>query len=487
MSATAARPTTGPPLDPRRWLALAVLALADFVVVLDATIVNIALPSIGRDLHASTGDLSWVISAYVLAFGALLLLGGRLADLFGRRRLFISGLIVFGLASLAGGFATSIGVLVGFRALQGMGAAALAPAARSIVTVLFDEGPERSKALGIWAAVAGSGSVVGLILGGVLTSALSWEWVLWVNVPVTVAAAALAPRVIAESRADAGARSVDLAGAVLVSGGLVAGLYALVNANNAGWGSLQTVGLLALAAVLLALFVVVEARVAAPLVPLGILRNRQVRGANVAMVLLTAAMVGTFFVLTLYQQEIMGSSALETGLLQLPLGLVLITVAGLAGAFTERVGAKPVLLGGLAVFTAGVAWLSRIPVHGSYLSDLLGPTLLIGGGLGLAFVALTIASASGIAGGHAGIAGGLINMTQQVGGAIGLAIVTAVATGSLDTADPSAIGVDHGFQSALVVAGVIAALAGLITALVLPGPARRRSASVAVPAPSHAA
>ena len=461
--------------DPRRWLALALLAIADFVVILDATIVNLALPSIGSDLHASTGALSWVISAYVLAFGGLLLLGGRLADLFGRRRLFIGGLVLFGLSSLAGGFAGSIEALVLFRALQGVGAAALAPAARSIVTVIFEEGPERSKALSIWAAVAGSGSVVGLILGGVLTSALSWQWVLWVNVPITVATAVLAPRVIPESRADTQNRSVDVAGAVLVSGGLVAALYALVSANTAGWASAQTIGLIGLGAALLALFVRVESRVAAPLVPLGIFRNRQVRGANVAMVLMAAAMVGTFFILTLYQQQITHASALQTGLLQLPLGLVLITVAGVAGSFTERVGAKPVLLAGLGLFTAGVAWLSRVPVHSTYLIDLLGPTVLVGAGLGLGFVALTIASASGVTGAHAGVAGGLINMTQQVGGAIGLAIIAAVATGAVHTAAPTATVVDHGFQHALVVAAVIAALAGLVTMVALPGRRARRT------------
>ena len=319
--------------DPRRWKALALLALADFVVVLDATIVNIALPSVGRALDASTSELSWVVTAYILAFGGLLMLGGKLADLFGRRRLFIGGLTLFGLASLGGGLSTSIGMLIAFRALQGAGAAALAPAARSMVTVLFEEGPERSKALGIWAAVAGSASVVGLILGGVLTSALGWEWVLFVNVPVTLGAAALAPRLMNESRAGAPTRSVDVAGAVLSTSGLVAALYALVNASDAGWGSLQTVGLFGAAAVLLLLFVRVESRVASPLVPLRIFRLAQVRGANIAMVLMAAAMVGTFFVLALYQQQLQGYSALESGVSQLPLGLVLIHRRRSGGTF----------------------------------------------------------------------------------------------------------------------------------------------------------
>jgi EmrB/QacA subfamily drug resistance transporter len=297
--------------DPRRWKALGLVALADFMVVLDATIINVALPSIGVELHASTGALAWVVGAYVLAFGALLMLGGRLADLFGRRRLFVAGLITFGAASLAGGMAGSIEALIAFRALQGMGAAMLAPAARAIVMTLFDEGPERSKAMGIWAAVAGSGTVVGMILGGVLTSALGWEWVLFVNVPVAVVAAALAPRLISESRSDAADRSIDVAGAALVTGGLVALLYALIQVGDAGWGSLQTVGLLGLSAAMLGLFVWVETRVPAPLMPLGIFRNAQVRGANVAMSLLAAAMVGFFFILILDLQELQGYGALR--------------------------------------------------------------------------------------------------------------------------------------------------------------------------------
>jgi MFS family permease len=280
-------------------------------VILDATIVNIAVPSIGQDLHASNSELSWGISAYILAFGGLLMLGGRLADLFGRRKLFIAGLIMFGLASLAGGLSTSIAELIAFRALQGAGAAALAPAARSIVTILFEEGPERSKALGIWAAVAGSGSVVGLILSGVLTSSLGWQWVLFVNVPVVLIAAAIAPRLIDESRAQSTDRTIDWTGGILVTGGLVAALYALVRAGDAGWGSVQTVGLLALGAGLLALFVWTESRVAAPLAPLRIFRLHQVRGADIAMVLMADAMVGMFFILTLYQQELEGYSALE--------------------------------------------------------------------------------------------------------------------------------------------------------------------------------
>jgi EmrB/QacA subfamily drug resistance transporter len=470
--------------DPRRWKALAILAIADFVVILDATIVNIALPSMGRDLHASNGTLSWVISAYVLAFGGLLLLGGRLADLFGRRRMFVAGLAIFGFASLAGGLSTSVEALIGFRALQGVGAAALAPAARALVTTLFTEGPERTKALGIWAAVAGSGTVVGLVLGGVLTSGLGWEWVLFVNVPVVAIAAVLAPFLIDESRAATTDRSTDVPGALLVSGGLVAALYAVIKAGDAGWGSTQTVGLLAAAAVLLAVFVGVESRTSSPLVPLSMLRLGHVRGANLAMVLMSASMVGMFFVLTLYQQQVQGYTAIQAGLAQVPLGVVLIGLAGAAGPVVERFGVKRTLAAGLTLFAGGVAWLAQITTHGSYLADVLGPSVVIGAGLAFAFVALTVASASGVDEDHHGIAGGLINMTQQIGGAVGLAIATAVAASQTHgaAADPSSL--TSGFRSALLVSAGIATAAVITTLAALPRDGRATTSRLA-PAPAH--
>ena len=470
--------------DPRRWKALSILALADFVVILDATIVNIALPSIGRSLHASNGSLSWVISAYVLAFGGLLLLGGRVADLFGRRRLFIAGLALFGSASLAGGLSTSIEMLIGFRALQGVGAAMLAPAARALVTTLFADGPERSKALGIWAAVAGSGTVVGLILGGVLTSGLGWQWVLFVNVPVVLFAAVLAPRLIDESRAHTGNRSTDVPGAVLVTGGLVAALYAVINAPAAGWGSLQTLGLLAAAAAFLTLFVRVESRSASPLVPPQMLRIVPVRAANITMMLMAAAMVGMFFILTLFQQQVQGYSAIQAGLAQVPLGLVLIGLAGAAGPIVARIGVKPTLITGLALFAGGIGWLAQITVHGSYLATVLGPSLIIGAGLALAFVALTVASSSGVDEDNHGTAGGLINMTQQIGGAIGLAIAAAVAATQAHGIAPSAVALTSGFRSALLVSAGVAVAAIVATVVTLPR-ARRAATGAAVPAPAH--
>jgi len=452
--------------DPRRWLALWLLAIAEFVVILDATIINVALPSISRNLHVSTDSLSWVVSAYILAFGGTLLLGGRLADLFGRRRLFVIGLCLFAAASFAGGLSTSLGELIAFRAIQGLGAAALAPAARSILAVLFAEGAERTKALGLWAAVAGSGSVAGLILGGILTSAFGWRSVLFINVPLALTLAVLAVRRIPESRANVANRSIDWAGATLVTTGVLSMLFALVRANAAGWGSTQTVGLLSLSVVLLAGFLLVESRVTAPLVPLTIFRQRHVRAANVVMTATAAAMVGLFFVMNLYLQEVLGYSAIHAGLTQLPLGLTLMVAAGAAGSLVEQVGTKPVLLSGLALFAIGLAWLSRIPVHGSYVPNILLPSVPIGVGLGLIFVAITSESVAGIHADETGLAGGLINATQQIGGAVGLAVITTVATSYTTGNTPTPIHVVNGFQTAILVAACMAA-AGMALAVIL--------------------
>jgi EmrB/QacA subfamily drug resistance transporter len=449
-----------PAPDPRRWIALALLAVAQFVVVLDASIMNIALPSIGTDLHVSTDTLSWVVNAYVLAFGGLLLLGGRLADLLGRRRVFVSGLVVFGLASLAGGLASDATQLIAARAVQGLGAAALAPAALSIVTTLFAEGGERNRALGIWGAVAGSGGVAGVLLGGVLTSGLGWEWVLFVNVPIALGAAVLAPRLFGESRATQEARGLDVGGAVTVTGATVAAVYALVEANSAGWASAQTLGLLGGAAAMLVAFVAIEARVAAPLVPLDVFRNAHVRAANVAMVAAGAAMFGLFFFLSLYLQQVLGYTALEAGVSQLPLAGTLVVAAGGAGPLAERLGIRPVLIGGLALFAAGMAWFSRLPVDGTFLADVLGPSLLVGLGLALTFVALTIGSVTGVDDRRYGLASGLINTSQQIGGAIGLAILTSLADqGTRHSTAHGLAAVNDGFRLALLGAAGLAALA----------------------------
>src|SRR6478609_7988679 len=334
--------------DRRRWIALGLLATAQFVVVLDASIVNVALPSIGRSLHFSQDSLSWVVNAYVLTFGGFLLLGGRLADLLGRRRVFIAGLIVFALASLAGGLAQSEAWLIAARAVQGLGAALLSPAALSIVTNTFAEGAERNRALGVWGAVAGSGGAAGVLLGGVLTDSLGWEWVLYVNFPIGIAAALLAPRLIDESRAEGERRAFDIAGAVTVTAGLSVLVYALVDAQNAGWGSFQTVGLLGLSVALLAAFALIESRAAAPLVPFRIFRSRTLTGANVSGLLVGASLFSMFFFISLYMQQVLGYSAIHAGLSYLPLALVISLAAGVASQLVTTLGYKTVLAAGLA-------------------------------------------------------------------------------------------------------------------------------------------
>src|SRR6476659_10156219 len=328
----------------RRWIALILLCMAQFVVVLDASIVNVALPTIGRALHFSESQLPWVVNAYVLTFGGFLLLGGRMADLLGRRRIFMGGLVLFALASLAGGLATNSGQLIAARAVQGLGAAILSPAALSIVTTTFRDGAERNKALGVWGAVAGAGGAAGVLLGGVLTTWFGWQWVLWVNFPIGLIAAAIAPTLIAESRSEAETRHFDVAGAVSVTAGLSALVYALVDANNAGWGSLQTVGLLAASAALLGAFIVIERRSASPLMPFSIFRQRTVTGANVVGVLVGASLFSMFFFISLYMQQVLGYSAIHAGLSYLPLALTIIVTAGVASQLVTRVGFKPVLV-----------------------------------------------------------------------------------------------------------------------------------------------
>jgi len=455
-------------LERRRWIALILLCVAQFVVVLDASIVNVALPTIGTALHFSQDSLSWVVNAYILTFGGFLLLGGRMADLLGRRRVFMGGLILFALASLAGGLATNEGQLIAARAVQGLGAAILSPAALSILTTTFRDGAERNKALGVWGAVAGSGGAAGVLLGGVLTSGLGWEWVLWVNVPIGLAAAAIAPRLLAESRADSATRTFDAAGALSVTAGLSLLVYALVDATRVGWGSTQTVGLLAVSALLLASFVAIERRSSAPLVPFSIFRSRTITGANAVGLLIGASLFSMFFFISLYMQQVLGYSAIHAGLSYLPLALTIVVSAGIASQLTTRIGYKPVLAVGMAFIGAGLIWFSQVSVHGSFLSDILGPSLLAAIGLGLAFVPNTIAAVSGVADRDAGLASGLINTSQQVGGALGLAVLSTVAnsvTGSAHT--PAAL--TDGFQSAFLAGAGIAALGLAATLLLIRG------------------
>jgi EmrB/QacA subfamily drug resistance transporter len=467
---------------PNKWLALALLAAAQFVVILDASIVNVALPSIGADLNFSQENLSWVVNAYVLVFGGFLLLGGRMADLLGRRRVFTIGLVVFALASLAGGLAQNEAQLIIARAIQGLGAALLSPAALSLVTVLFDEGAERNKAMGVWGAVAGSGGAAGVLLGGMLTEWAGWEWVLFVNVPVGLAAAVLATRLLPESRTEG--RHFDFAGAISVTAGLSLLVYALVDANDAGWASAQTIGLGALSFALLAAFYVIERRSKAPLMPFpGIFRMRTITGINVSAVLIAAALFSMFFFISLYMQQVLGYSALDAGLAYLPLAVGIIITAGASAGLVTRFGFKPVLVSGLLVTAAGLLWFTQVDAGGSYLSDLLGPMLLAAVGLGLAFVSMTVAAVSGVEAHEAGLASGLINTSQQIGGALGLAILATVANSTTDnalasgTAMPSAL--TDGFQAAFAV-GAGFAIAGAILAMILvSGRASREHAEAA--------
>jgi len=472
-------------LERRRWIALALLATAQFVVVLDASIVNVALPTIGEALDFSQSNLAWVVNAYILTFGGFLLLGGRIADLLGRRRVFMGGLIIFALASLAGGLATSESQLIAARAVQGLGAAILSPAALSIVTTTFRDGAERNKALGVWGAVAGAGGAAGVLLGGVLTDGLGWEWVLWVNVPVGIIAAALAPSLIAESRSESETRHFDFAGAVSVTAGLSLLVYALVDAVDVGWGSTQTIGLLGASAALIAAFVTIELRSASPLVPFGIFRLRTLTGANVVGVLTGASLFSMFFFISLYMQQVLGYSAIKAGLSYLPLALTIIVSAGIASQLTTRVGFKPVLATGMALIAAGLIWFSQVSVGGGFLTDILGPSLLAAVGLGFAFVPQTIAAVAGVRDHEAGLASGLINTSQQVGGALGLAVLATVANTRTDDLFAEganrATALTEGFQSAFL-AGAGLAILGLIAVLTL---IRSRDSRAHAEAESH--
>jgi EmrB/QacA subfamily drug resistance transporter len=484
-TATPARTETPPPARDRRWLALALLASAQFVVVLDASIVNVALPSIGKGLHFSQDSLSWVVNAYVLTFGGFLLLGGRAADLIGRRAVFIVGLVVFALASLAGGLAQSEGWLISARAVQGFGAALLSPAALSIVTTTFTEGAERNKALGVWGAVAGSGGAAGVLLGGILTSGLGWQWVLFVNTPIGIAAAMLAPRLLDESRADVAHRQFDFFGAASVTAGLSILVYALVDAQKAGWGSFQTIGLLALAAALLVAFAAIESRNRAPLVPFRIFRVRTVTGANVTGLLIGASLFSMFFFISLYMQQVLGYGALKAGVSYLPLAGTIIVAAGVASQLVTRIGFKPVLLGGMALIAVGLVWFAQVPTDGSFASNLLGPSIVAALGLGFSFVPVTIAAVAGVRESDAGLASGLINTAQQIGGALGLAVLATVAnsrTSSVMSGGHSSLphALTLGFHSAFLTGAGFALLGLVLGALLVRGEDSRAQLEVAV-------
>jgi EmrB/QacA subfamily drug resistance transporter len=466
-------PITSEQLDTRaKGLALALLAMTQFVIILDASIVNVALPSIGAALDFSQDNLSWVVNAYTLTFGGFLLLGGRLADLLGRRRMFMSGLVLFTAASLLGGLAQSDVWLIAARAAQGLGAALVSPAALSLVTTIFSEGAERNRALGVWGAVAGSGGAAGVLLGGMLTEWAGWEWVLFVNVPIGLAAVALAPRLLPESRYEGAARTFDATGAVLVTGGLALLVYTLVDAESAGWTSTQTLGLGALSLATLAAFVAWEARASDPLMPFSIFRLRTLRGANAVGLLLGMALFSMFFFLSLYLQQVLGYSALETGFAFLPLAVMIIVSSTVASQLVTRTGARPTLVVGMLLITGALIWFSQVSAGGSYVSDVLFPALVVAVGLGFAFVPVTIAAVTGTRPNEAGLASGLINTSQQIGGALGLAILVSVATSRTASAVADGIGdqavaLNEGFQTAFLVGAGFALVGAIVATLTI--------------------
>jgi EmrB/QacA subfamily drug resistance transporter len=443
------------------WVVLVLICLAQFMVVLDATIVNVALPSIQKDLQLSEGNLQWIVNAYTLVFGGFLLLGGRAGDLLGRKRLFLVGLVIFTAASLLDGLASSEGMLIGARALQGLGAALISPAALSIISTTFAEGKERARALAVWAAIAIGGSAVGLILGGVLTQYFSWPWIFFVNVPVGIAAFILSLRLIPESRDLHAHRSYDVAGAVTVTAGLMTLVYGIVGAESAGWGSTKTLGLFALAAALLATFVVVELRAKAPLVRLSIFKIRSLLTANVAMFLAMSGMFAMFFFNTLYIQRVLGYGPLKAGIAFLPFTAGIMISAGIASQFAPRIGVRPVAAVGFLLSAAGLVLLTQLPVDGSYLENLLPSIVLTSLGMGAVFMPLTLIATTGLKDEDQGLASGLFNTSQQIGGAFGLAVLSTLATSKSASAGGSqAEALVVGFQWAFA-AGAVAMLAAL--------------------------
>jgi EmrB/QacA subfamily drug resistance transporter len=453
----------------RKWLALALLSVVQFMVVLDIAIVNVALPSIQVDLGFSQENLQWVISAYALVFGGFLLLGGRAADLLGRRRIFLLGVVVFTVASLLAGLAWSEASLIAARALQGLGAAIITPAALSILSTTFAEGRDRNIALGVWGAVGGFGAAAGVLLGGILTDALSWEWIFFVNIPVGVAAFALAPVLLTESR-DARVKRFDVPGAVLVTAGLSLLVYAITEAAREGWLAGQTIAFFATSVALLAAFVGWELRHPEPLVRFGILRTKTVAGANVAGFILGTALFSMFLMLTLYMQQVLGYSAMKTGVAYLAVAGTAILWSAVAAQLVTRIGVKPVLTVGMTMLTGGLVYFTQVSVGGSYLGDLLPGFLLIGVGIGFSFVPISIAALAGVQPAEAGLASGLINTSQQIGGALGIAALSTIATSQTSDAVASGAALDvalvDGFTAAFV-AGVIIAGLGIVAALTL--------------------
>jgi EmrB/QacA subfamily drug resistance transporter len=463
-----------------RWIALIVVCFGQFMVILDATIVNVALPSIQTDLDLSTEQLQWIVNSYTLLFGGFLLLGGRAADLIGRRRLFIAGLGLFSAASLANALANTGEVLIIARGVQGLGAALISPAALSILTTTFAEGEERTKAMGVWGAIAGAGGAFGLLIGGILTDLLSWPWIFLVNIPIGIGTAFAALRLVPESRGQMAHRRFDLAGAVSVTAGLLVLVYAIVRAEVKGWGSLHTLGLSAVAIALLVAFVIIERRSVAPLVRLSLLRIRTLATANGVMFIVIGGLFGMFFFASLYVQQILGYSPLEAGLAFLPVTIGIIVGAALASqVLIRRVGVKPTVVGGMTVAAIGLIVLAATTkVDGTYLGILFG-LVPLAIGMGCTFVPLTLVATTGIEAEDAGLASGLFNTFQQIGGALGLAVLSTLASdrttsylgglGHAPSAHDQSAGLVEGFQLAFTVsAGLMVAGVILIAVLLRP-------------------
>src|SRR4051812_7720530 len=468
-------------------LVLVLCCLAQFMVILDVSIVNVALPSIRDDLGFSATGLQWVVNAYTLAFAGFLLLGGRAADLIGRREVFAGGLLLFSLASLAGGIAQTSGQLVGARALQGLGGAVVAPATLSILATTFTEGAERNRALGLWGAMGGVGGATGALLGGLLTQTLSWRWILLINVPIGIVVAIAALRVVARGRRDAGAaRSFDLAGALTVTAGLVVLTYGIVQTDAHGWGSTRTLVTIGLGLALLATFTLIEGRLAkAPLVPLRIFRSRAVSGANVVVFCMGAAAFAMWYFLSLYLQQVLGYDPIEAGLSFLPMTVSIIVTSQVASRLVGRVGPGMVLTAGMALIALGMIGLSRVSADGSYWADVLVPSIVTAAGIGFSFVPVTIAATQGVRGPEAGLASGLVNTSRQVGGSIGLALLATVAT--QHTSDVAgtvsgAVALTEGFQRAFLVGAAFAVVGAAVSAVVLARSGRADAVAARAPA-----
>jgi len=482
--------TTEPVPQVHKWRAFTVLAVAYFMTIVDLTIVNVSLPTIGRALHFSEANLQWVVTAYAITFGGFLLLGGRAADLLGRRRIFMLGLAIFTAASLGCGLASNDGLLIALRGVQGFGAAVVLPAALSIVMNMFAEGADRNKALGAWGAIGAFGATFGLIAGGLLTRYVGWEYIFFLNVPVGAAGLLLAPRIVPESRLASARRRFDPLGAVTVTGGLLLLVYTISKAPQTGWGSARTITLLAVSAALLLAFLVIEARTAAPLMPLRIFRLRLVAVSNAVGLLLGGSFFAFIFIGTLYMQQVLHYSALKTGAAWLATSLTSVALAGASQKLVTRISAGPVMALGMAMIGGGILWATQVPVHGTFWADLAGLLFLVGAGTAFAFVPVSVGGLAGVAEHEAGLASGLINTSQQLGGALGVAIASTVAATRLGTllseGKPANVALTGGFHWALWVSGGI----GLLALPAIATLRRRTTVPVAldgaIPAPERA-